>query len=146
MFQNIWHLLLNVTIRWQCVYRRAHAFYLSTSLCWWSCSEMSENHQHIRNLLWSLSCTLCFIFTLDDKEWNWFRRYVVCLPFTLTHVYILPSDGKMHKCMPCAFKCMYSVSCVATFFAKKNSCWLVSDPCNNIKLYVTVNVWECVGM
>jgi len=40
----------------------------------------------------------------------------------LTHVYILPSDGKMHKFMPCAFKRMCSASCVATFLAKKNSC------------------------
>jgi len=46
----------------------------------------------------------------------------------LTHVYVLPSDDKMHKYMPWAFKRMYSVSCVATFLAKKNSCWLREWP------------------
>jgi hypothetical protein len=104
------------------------------------CLPLSENLQHIQYLLWrllkSLSCIFCFIFTLDDNKRMELIQKTCCLPAS----YILPFDGKMHKYMPYAFKCMYSISCVATFLAKRIVADLGSDPCNNTKLYVIVYI------
>lgn len=38
-FDRIWHVLVNITIRWGCMYRNAHAFVVQT-LCWQPCLEM----------------------------------------------------------------------------------------------------------
>jgi hypothetical protein len=40
MFEHTWHVLINVTIRWECKYRNEHKFRAPTSLHWQSYSEI----------------------------------------------------------------------------------------------------------
>jgi hypothetical protein len=116
------------------------------------CLPLSENHQHIQNLLWrllkSLSCTLCFIFTLDDNKRMELIQKMCCLPASY-HWLMYTYSHLMVRCT----RICHVLSNVRILFPVLPHFWpkrivadLGSDPCNNIKLCVIVNVWECVGM
>lgn len=78
--------------------------------------------QLLRFCMSRLCCTLYSIFILNGtiKQWNYDPKgmsFTCFLPVASVHV--PPSDGSMCICMPCAFKCVYSISCIAIFLAKK---------------------------
>jgi hypothetical protein len=97
------------------------------------CLPLSENLQHIQNLLWrllkSLSCTFCFIFTLDDNKRMELIQKTCCLPASyhwLVYTYC-------HLMVRCTSIChmlsnVYIPFPVLPHFWPKESCWLREWP------------------
>lgn len=113
------------------------------------CLPLSENHQHIQNLLWrllkSLSCTLCFICTLNDNKRMELIQKMCSLPASY-HWLVCTYSHLMVRCT----KICHVLSNVCILFPLLPHFWpkrivadLGSELCNDIKLYVFVNVWVC---
>jgi hypothetical protein len=86
----------------------------------------------------SLCCTLFHVPSVHHNKETKCMWFACLLPMAPVHIPIC--DGKIYKYMWHDFKHTYSISCVDTFLANKNSCHqLVSDP--HMSLCRKILIW-----
>ena len=71
MFEILWHILVNVEIRWEHMYRSAYIFHALTLLCWWPCSETGVHKVE--------QCSFMQIAVRNDTNaWYWWMCRILC--------------------------------------------------------------------